>query len=218
MAWVLVLQLPKGFIPARPGAKEPPSRPVPSRPFPAGTASPGAARPSRRCVGTTRRGWLWGRGVGLPRVLGFSFFNGETVSEGEKTFLAGQTRRFFSVCGVLFCEFGEQAPAAVPAGEQSSLSWKSASQRKKCRFGWFGFSFFFFPFILFKGKAGEESYYFPEGLIALLRATELQSFVTEDCKAALKVRNTPPKELVAQPLKSGKMLLFQKSSSYLLLM
>lgn len=158
------------LFPARPGTKEPPSRPVPSR---------GCRRcQPRRCppVPPVRGNSAAGLPVGLPRVLGFSFFIGETVSEGEKTFLAGQPRRFFSVCGVLFCEFGEQAPAAVPAGEQSSLSWKSASQRKKCRFGWFGVSFF--PFILFKEKAGEENYCFLEELIAWLRATEL---VFRDC-------------------------------------
>lgn len=132
------------FIPVRPGAEEPPSRPVPSRPEAAG-----AARPSRRSVGTARRGRLWGRGVRLPRVLGFSCFIGEAVSGGEKTFLAGL---FFSVCGVLFCEFGEQAPAAVPAGEQSSLSWKSASQREKKMQIWVVWFFFFFLSFFLKKK------------------------------------------------------------------
>lgn len=88
--------------------------------------------------------------MGLPPVLGFSCFIRETVPEGLKTFLAGQTRRFFSVCGVLFCEFGEQAPAAVPAGEQSSLSWKSASQRKNADLG--GLVFLLFLSFFLKKK------------------------------------------------------------------
>lgn len=125
---------------------------VPSRPEPAG-----AARPSRRCVGTARRGWLWGcrrclRFPAFPWVF-FPFFPPlEKLSQRVR-------RRFwpvrpvaFSLCGVLFCEFGEQAPAAVPAGEQSSLSWKSASQRKKMQIWVVWFFFFFLSFFLKKKR------------------------------------------------------------------
>lgn len=169
--WVLVPQLSERSDLSLSDPARRSRRPVPSRPEAAG-----AARPSRRSVGTARRGRLWGRGVRLPRVLGFSCFIGGAVSGGEKTFLAGL---FFSVCGVLFCEFGEQAPAAVPAGDQSSLSWKSASQREKKMQIWVVWFFFFFLSFFLKKK--RENYYFLEGLIAWLRATELKSFVTVDC-------------------------------------
>lgn len=175
---------------------------------------PVPSRACRRCppVPALRGNSTAGLAVGLPLVLGFSCF-----SLGFLSFLSFPEklcqrvrRRFwpvrpvaFSLCVVFSFVSLESRPRLLFQPESSPLYLGNLPARgKNADLG--GLVFLLFPFILFIEKAGEENYYFLEGLIAWLIATELESFVTADCKAALKVRNTPSKRTSCTTFKKRK--------------
>lgn len=174
-------------------------RPVPSRPdaaSPALPARPGGAWEHRGGAGCGAGPWGCRGGLGFPSLL-------EKLSQRVR-------RRFwpirpvtFSLCVVFSFVSLESRPRLLFQPESSPLNLGNLpAGGKNAHLG--GLVFLLFPFILFKEKAGEENYYFLEELIARLRETELESFVTVDCKAALKVRNTPSKKTSCTTFKKRK--------------
>lgn len=147
-------------------------RPVPSRPVPSLPALPAPALPARPGGAWEQRGGAgcgagaWGRRgcLAFPSLV-------EKLSQGVR-------RRFwpvrpvaFSLCVVFSFVSLESRPRLLFQPESSPLYLGNLpAGGKNADLG--GLVFLLFPFILFKEKAGEESYYFPEGLFAWLRATE----------------------------------------------
>lgn len=183
--------------PARRSRRPVPSRPVPS--LPALPARPGAAWEQH---GGTGCGAAHGC-LGFPSFPWVFFPSLEKLSQRVRRRLWPVRPVAFSLCVVFSFVSLESRPRLLSQPESSPLYLGNLPARgKNADLG--GLVFLLFTLILFKEKAREEICYVLEGLIAWLRATELESFVTVNCKAALRVRNTRSKRTSCTTFKKRK--------------